>query len=51
MAANERDAVLQKHARDINMLSDPDRFKRKRALDTLTQSLLEGKSVSPGIAH
>jgi len=33
-----------KHARDINSLADPDRFKRKRALDTLSTELFDAAS-------
>jgi hypothetical protein len=44
--ADEKAAFVQRLARDINCLTDPDRFKRKRALDTLSRELFEGRGVS-----
>ena len=41
----ERLALQQKLARDINCLSDADRFKRKRGIDALTKELFDSKNV------
>lgn len=38
-------------ARDVNLLSDPDRFKRRRALDSVTKELFEGQNVRAAVAH
>lgn len=37
----ERQTLGTRLARDINCLTDPDRFKRKRAIDTLQRELFE----------
>ena len=43
--AKEVESLLAKYARDINCLSDPDRFKKKRALGTLTTALVDAGDV------
>ena len=37
------EALRQKHQRDVNCLSDPDRSTRKRALTKLTKALLDDR--------
>lgn len=38
--------MIARLARDVNCMADPDRFKRKRALDTLSKELFDLQTVS-----